>query len=167
MSLLPLSWKRSIRSLALLGGLWFTSPANAAPQTLHVTNNNATGAGSLFAAIVAADAGGPGTQTIVFDKGVTTINLTEHLPILDNNITIQGPLDRTVTINGQQITRVFYAYSGNIQINSVNIIQGNATGGTGGFSNTGGGAGGGGLVWRRPFREQSRKRHPAQRHVSR
>jgi len=149
MSLLPISWKRSIQSLAFVGGLWFTSNANAQNiQIQTVSNNNPSGPGSLFDAIDRADiAPRNGTiQVIEFDPRVTgTITLTKELPVLNNNIVIDGPTDRQITINGGNITRVFFAYLGTITIRNLNIVSGNALGGQGGNSQSGGGGGGGGL----------------------
>ena len=65
---------------------------NAAQAQFTVTNNNDSGAGSLRAAITAANGAG-GTSTITFSTGYTsgaTIVLSSELPTITSNVTING-----------------------------------------------------------------------------
>src|SRR5262245_19161055 len=118
MSFLPRSWQRSIRSLAAVGCLWFASSANAASLTFTVTNTNDSGAGSLRAAITGANAAGVGTQNINFAANVRgTISLLTPLPLLNNNININGPGNSLLTVSDNNTTRVFFADTGTISIN--------------------------------------------------
>ena len=90
------------------------SPATAG-TIFTVTNTNASGAGSLDAAIQGANAD-PVADTIVFDTsvfdGVTprTINLTSRLTVTEA-VDIVGPGENAVTISGGGTLQVFYFYT--------------------------------------------------------
>lgn len=140
---LPRSWMRSIRSLATVGCFWFANSADAA--TFTVTNVNDSGAGSLRDAITAANNAGAGTHNINFGAGAKgTISLATPLPVLANNININGPGAANLTVSGASTQRVFFADTGTIQISGLTIASGSATGGRGGDSVQAGGGGGGG-----------------------
>src|ERR671929_1202619 len=71
----------------------------AAAATLNVTTLNDSGAGSLRAAIAAANAT-PGADTITFQAGLTgTITLTSALQI-SQSVTIDGPGSSVLTLSG-------------------------------------------------------------------
>ncbi len=143
MWLLPRSWMRSIRSLAAVGCFYFASAAEAANFT--VTNTNDSGAGSLRDAIDSANAAGAGTHNINFAPAATgTIALSSPLPIIVNNVNINGPGASVLLVSGANTTRVFFADNGAIQISGLTVSSGNATGGAGGASILNGGGGGGG-----------------------
>ena len=64
-------------------------------QQLLVTNADDSGAGSLRAAVTAANANGPGLDDILFDPQVfgtpRAIFLQTPLPVIDSSLTINGP----------------------------------------------------------------------------
>jgi hypothetical protein len=67
-------------------------------QSLLVSNANDAGAGSLRAAITAANANGPELDDILFDPQVFSIPraifLQSPLPVIDSSLTINGPRER-------------------------------------------------------------------------
>jgi hypothetical protein len=75
------------------------------PSTLTVTNNLDSGAGSLRAEIAAAKRG----DTIVFAPNLDgqTITLTSGELLISRNLTITGPVDRKLTVSGNNASRVF------------------------------------------------------------
>src|ERR1700760_1488086 len=82
---------RRVLAAALLVGASLAF-ATAAQAQFTVTNSNDSGAGSLRAAITAANAAG-GTSTITFSTGYTagsTITLGSELPVIAANVTING-----------------------------------------------------------------------------
>jgi hypothetical protein len=82
---------RRVLVAALLAGASLALATTAQAQ-FTVTNSNDSGAGSLRAAITAADAAG-GTSTITFSTGYTagsTITLSSELPVITANVTING-----------------------------------------------------------------------------
>jgi hypothetical protein len=111
--------------------------------TCHVTRLGDFGAG--------ADAGGghsrgdlrfcinkantePGPDTILFSR-TGTIRLSSALPDIDDDLTIDGPGARLVTVDAQQKARVFKVNSGaTVEISGLTM-----RGGSQGGSNTGGG----------------------------
>src|SRR6202163_2047981 len=62
-------------------------PLSPVPSTITVTTPNDNGAGSLRDAISNASSG----DTINFDSGITTINLTSGGFSISKNLTINGP----------------------------------------------------------------------------
>jgi hypothetical protein len=84
--------------------LWTASPVRATLFTVSNTTNAA--AGSLRAAVLAANANA-GLDQIVFDAGVTgTISLANTISITDD-VTITGPGARVVTVSGANADRIF------------------------------------------------------------
>jgi len=141
MHLLPLSWRRSIRSLLAAG--CFLAGSSAYAADFLVANTNDDGTGSLRAAMDATNMAG-GTNSITFLPSVTgTIALASPLPIIQNNLAINGPGAAALTVSGANSTRVFFADVGTIRISDLTLANGTAQGGPGGFSNSGGGGGGG------------------------
>jgi len=91
-----------IVALAALLGAGISS-TNAAVFT--VTNVNDANAGSLRAAIIAAN-GAAGADEIVFQAGLTgTITLATTLPDITENVTINGPGPRLISITGSNARR--------------------------------------------------------------
>jgi uncharacterized protein with beta-barrel porin domain len=116
-----------------------TSPAHAGDAV--VTNTNASGAGSLSAAITTANSGG-GTITFAAGLAGQTISISgAALPAINANVTIDGSGAAGLTISGANTNRVFFVQSGTVAISNLTIAGGNATGGAGGSGGTGGGGG--------------------------
>src|SRR5262245_54674047 len=77
------------------------------PSTFTVTNLSDSGTGSLRAALTAANTA-PGADVIKFKAGLTgTIPLASELSVTDD-LTIDGPGARTVTVSGNHAVRVFH-----------------------------------------------------------
>jgi hypothetical protein len=111
-------------TLALLVGLLAVLPAAAVQAgTLTVTNGNDSGAGSLRQAILDASSG----DTITF-AGDTTILVTSQL-LIAKALTIDG-VGHRVTIDAQQLTRIFYVNSGSFTFNLKNLTVANGNAGT-------------------------------------
>lgn len=98
------------------------SASTAHAATLTVTNTGDTGGGSLREAIVAA---GPG-DVIEFSAGASgTISLNSPLPVLLEDITLQGPGAAVLTVSGSQAHRVFQIASGaTVSISGLTIANG-------------------------------------------
>lgn len=100
--------------------------ANAA--TFTVTNLNDSGAGSLRQAI--ADANSAATDDVVdFQAGLTgTITLTTGEIAITDDVDIDGPGAATITVSGNNASRVFYLYNPpeliNVRIAGLTITQG-------------------------------------------
>jgi len=146
-----------VASVALAGGCIALAPG--AQAQFVVTNTNDSGAGSLRAAITAADGnatnGTPiATQTITFQSGLTgTINLQSALPLIYTNLGIAG--NSGIVIDGGNANRGFFvsglATTGNgappavtVSISNIAIQNVLAQGGAGGTGGGGGGLGAGG-----------------------
>jgi len=101
--------------------------ANAA--TFNVTNLNDDLGGSLRQAIVDANTS-PGADVITFQSGLTgTITLTSGQLEITDSVDIQGPGASTITVSGNNSSRVFYLYNGSstidVRIAGLTITQGN------------------------------------------
>ena len=121
--------------------LWSTGADGA---DIVVTSNSNSGAGSLRQAILDAEAG----DRIFFDSALAgqTITLTEMLPLIDEDLTIDGSGAPELQIDGGGTNRVFFVQSGTVQISTLQITGASAEGGDGAGSALGGiGGGGGGL----------------------
>ncbi|MBT9511225.1 MAG: DUF4347 domain-containing protein, partial [Acidovorax sp.] len=113
--------------------------------TVTVTTNADNGAGSLRAALSAANAG----DTITFNSGMT-ITLTSGELTVINNLTIDGDLDNNgmadVTIDANYNNRVLSIAAGTVSLDGLVIQNGLVAGNGGGFGSLGGSSGmGGGL----------------------
>jgi hypothetical protein len=110
-------------------------------STLIVTNNWASGPGSLRDQIAAANSG----DTIQFDPSLSgqTIPLVGSQLVINKNLTIQGLTapDAPVTIDGQRRSRIFEVDGAqtNVTLSNLNLIDGNGLGGSA--------RGQGGAIW--------------------
>jgi hypothetical protein len=112
------------------------------PQaTDTVTTNADSGAGSLRAVIAAAAPG----DTITFSSALNgqTITLTSGEILINESLTITGPGASSLTISGNNSSRIFFINSGTVSISGLTIASGLAQGARGGNSNDSGGGGGG------------------------
>jgi hypothetical protein len=112
-----------------------------------VANLNAANAAELAVAIIAANASADPVNTITL---TADIDLSAGpLPILNPQAGTQLVIDGDGnTVDGGGVSRIFFAYSGTIQIQDVVLANGVAQGGDGGIaeaSGLAGGAGGGGM----------------------
>ena len=105
---------------------------------ITVVNNNDSGAGSLRAAIAAADSG----DTIVFSPGMSgsIITLASSL-ILSKGVTIDGSeVGQNVVVSGGGVTTVFDVTGSGVTLDNLAISNGKGLGATG-TSATGGNGG--------------------------
>jgi hypothetical protein len=121
---------------AIAAGMILLFSASAFASTYVVTTLADSGTGSLRAALAAANSG----DTIVFSPGLTgTITLASTL-MINQNVTIQGPGESSLTVSGANQVAVFVVSSAvtNGSISGLTIANGN-TGGEpgGGISNNG------------------------------
>lgn len=127
--------------LVLLVGL---GSAMAQDQVFSVTNANSIGSGSLWQAVMDANAASPtGSHTIQFASGLGPITPPRSL-FANANITFVG---NNSTISGDNVDRIFFVAGGTVEFQDLNLINGRAKGGAGGgggndFGNSGGGGGG-------------------------
>lgn len=130
------------------------------------TSSGGTGAGSLYAQIVASNAGGGG-DTIIIPTSITgPITLTQNLPVITKPVTICYSTSNLSCVSpGTQLTisgnntigsgngfRLFATYNASLTLQNLTLNQGLARGGNGatagGFSGGGGGGmGAGGAVY--------------------
>src|SRR5665213_1721961 len=103
-------------------------------SAVTVMNLNDSGAGSLRAALAAANSG----DTIMFAHGLHgTINLASELQIA-NSLTIDGPGANRIAVSGDNASRVFEVDAGfNVTINDLTISHGYAPNEGGGILNDG------------------------------
>ena len=105
--------------------------------TFSVDTLNDSGAGTLRAAIVSANAN-QGPDTIKFNAGLNgTIVLSSDLPQLTGDVDITGPGAEIITISGQSLYRPFFVSSGStVTLTGLTIANGQSSligsGGTGG-----------------------------------
>lgn len=111
--------------------------------TYSVTTNSSSGAGSLANALFEAFT--DPNAIINFNAGLGTITLDEPLPMIVNNLVINGNGN---TISGANDWRIFFvnAPGDSVQIEGLTLSHGLAQGGAGGDGG-GGGAGLGGAVF--------------------
>jgi hypothetical protein len=116
-----------IASAPLLGGLLFLAlPAPAMDLLVYSTANN--GPGSLRQAINDNNAIGGGNN-IIFSNIVTgTITLTSGELVISTNVTILGPGPQTLTVSGNDSTRVFNITGGTVAISDLTIANGRGAG---------------------------------------
>ncbi|MEW6211875.1 MAG: right-handed parallel beta-helix repeat-containing protein, partial [Acidobacteriota bacterium] len=132
-----------LRVLAVVGLavlLWATAnPWLVRAATFTVTNTDDNGPGSLRQAILDANAMA-GADTISFSV-TGTIMLMSALPIITDDLSIDGPGAASLTVSGNNAFRVFRIASGvPVTISDLTISNGSATDGLGGggILNTGG-----------------------------
>lgn len=105
------------------------SQADAA--TFNVTNLNDSGAGSLRQALIDANANA-GADVITFQSGLTgTITLTTGQLDVTDSVDIQGPGPATISVSGNDSSRVFYIYSPSateiaVDISGLTVTNGSA-----------------------------------------
>jgi hypothetical protein len=119
------------------------APATAAQAaTIAVTNGNDSGAGSLRAAVTAANPG----DTITIPA--LTVSLTSGQISIGKNLTITGAGARQTTISGTGQSRVFDVTAGAVSISAATITGGDGFDMPGGTAGAGGGilVGGGSLT---------------------
>src|SRR5574342_913452 len=113
-----------------LGLIMIHLPAPVAhASNVTVTNNSDSGAGSLRDAIAIANPG----DTIVFSLTLpTTITLSSQL-VITKNLTISGPGANSLTISGNNSTRVISATGATLNLSEFTVANGNASGDGGGI----------------------------------
>ena len=102
---------------------------NASPATFTVTNNLDAGAGSLRQALIDANSKA-GADFINFDPTIfnlpQTIALTSGHLTANGSVTIFGPGENLLTIDGVDLNRFLYTKSGTVVVNDLTVT--NATG---------------------------------------
>ena len=114
-----------------LVGLLGSSATHAAPAaTYTVTNTDPSGPGSLHQAILDANANA-GHDTI--DFGISgTIVLTGELPLIDDDLTISGPGADQLAVSGAGVYRVFHIkFGAAVTLTGVTVRDGSASDGGG------------------------------------
>jgi hypothetical protein len=103
------------------------------PSTFTVLNLNNSGAGSLRAAVVAANAS-LGADTIAFAGGLHgTITLTSGELAITDSVTIDGPGANSLSVSGNLSSRVFdIGNNATVAIDRLTIADGFINGGNGG-----------------------------------
>ena len=114
-----------------------------------VTNNNASGAGSLLQAITDLNtSGGAGsgadTNTISITAAAGTITLATDLPVVQKGVTISST--NGTTINGASLYRLFATFQSSLTLQNLVLTNGLAKGGTS-SGKGGGGLGAGGAAY--------------------
>ncbi len=123
-------------------------PSSARADNTFVVNSALDNGspGTLRWAIDQANAAGAGTQSITFSlPSGATITLSSSLPALNNgsgSIVVDGSGANNLTISGNNTSRVFFVYAGNVTISNLNVANGLAKGGNGGNNPLNGGDGG-------------------------
>lgn len=106
--------------------------ATASAATLVVANTSDSGEGSLRQAILNNLAMGGG-NTITFSNTVTgTITLTSGELLINTNVTITGPGQAVLSLNGNNVCRVFHMISGNVALSGLTITRGKTNNASGG-----------------------------------
>jgi hypothetical protein len=100
-------------------------------STFTVLNNLDSGAGSLRAAIAAANPAGG--DTIDFAPGLAgqTITLTSGELLLDRSLTINGPGADQLAVSGNNASGVFFITAGTVALSGLTITGGHASSGGG------------------------------------
>ncbi|MEZ6143185.1 MAG: autotransporter domain-containing protein [Zavarzinella sp.] len=144
---IPAPWRRSIIRCVTLAATFLAGNSLSAADFV-VTNTNNAGAGSLRDAILAANGAGAGSHQILINTS-GTINLSNALPGITNTVDIRGPGAGSLTVSGNNATRVFFvdAPNVNVGIHQLSVANGRATGGAGGTGGGGGGLGAGGGIF--------------------
>ena len=102
------------------------APARAATFTVSTLNDS--GAGSLRQAITDANASA-GADTIVFNAGLTgTITLASDFPNISDALTVAGPGEEALTIDGATLHRPFWVNLGvSFTLSDVTLMRGKST----------------------------------------
>lgn len=118
-------WLRKCATAVALLAVVPIHPAPASAATFTVTNLNDAGTGSLRQAIIDANTA-VGADTITFASGVTgTITLASHLPQIADNLTVTGPGQSVLTIDGVGRFRPFWVQQGkSLSISGLTLIRG-------------------------------------------
>lgn len=129
------SLEKVVTGSAVAAGLAVLAAPAADAATFTVTNTNDSGAGSLRDAIVTANTNA-GPDVITFAPTVTgTITLTSGQLYIGDSVDIQGPGAATLTVSGNNASRVFYIYNSDalidVTISGLTITQGTASFGAG------------------------------------
>jgi hypothetical protein len=102
------------------------------PSTFTVMNLHDSGAGSLRAAIVAANAN-PGADTIDFALGLHgAINLTSGELSITDSVAIKGPGENQLIVSGNNASRVFEIGAGTVAISGLTVSDGKEVAANGG-----------------------------------
>lgn len=122
----------------------FSFSASVHAATVMVTNVNDSGAGSLRQAVLDVQALPAGAHTIDFDptffntpRTITLAGSYIHLSLTGGfyDVSINGPGANLLTVNGNNLSRVFYVNSsGIIRISGMTVTGGRAAGGGGLYS---------------------------------
>ncbi|MFL5244964.1 MAG: hypothetical protein ACJ8FY_22915 [Gemmataceae bacterium] len=108
------------------------------PSTFKVTNGLDSGPGSLRQAVLDANAAA-GADTIVFNKSVHGITLTTGELAITDDVAIQGPGYRQLSISGNNTSRIFDITSGSVSLSGLTIAQGRADKNAANLQGVGGG----------------------------
>ncbi len=124
----------------LVMGLSLLSSPPSLDATVYVVSTTAdSGAGSLRNALQSVVS----NDVITFSSRLTgTINLLSPLPWINGNLTITGPVNNAIAINGNNAYQIFFINSGTVNMTHLVLENGLSTGGNGGSSLAGNGAGG-------------------------
>jgi autotransporter-associated beta strand protein len=135
--------RRASASTAICAAVGLALARQADGANYSVVTNSSSGTGSLAYALLQAQT--DPNAVINFSGGLGTITLVEPLPMIENNLVINGDGN---TISGANDWRIFFvnAPGNSVQINGLTLSNGLAQGGAGSFG-AGGGAGLGGAVF--------------------
>jgi parallel beta-helix repeat protein len=98
--------------ITVVGGTVFVGGQPASAATFTVTNLNESGPGSLFQAVLDANAAG-GADTIVFAPGLSgELDIGPTTLGVNDDLTIAGPGTTTLTLTNQDASDVIYLYGG-------------------------------------------------------
>jgi predicted outer membrane repeat protein len=122
--------KTSIYLMALMAVLVWGEFNYAMSAIFTVNNTNDSGAGSLRQAIIAANGNADLSNTINF-SATGTILLSSDLTAITKDLTITGPGELSLTINGNGLHRIFNIVSGTVSISGLTIFNGSVSDGTG------------------------------------
>jgi hypothetical protein len=112
----------AVRAIVIIS---FALATTATAVSIAVLNTNDSGAGSLRQAIT--DSNALGGNTVVFSNVTGTITLTSGELLITNSVTILGPTT-SLTVSGNNLTRVFRITAGAVTIVNLTISNGRATG---------------------------------------
>ncbi len=116
-SLLRRAWVAGLLVMAIVG-----APRLVLASTLTVVSNADSGSGTLRDAIVNSHAG----DTILFDEVqvVSPIVLTSGELLIDHDLIISGPTGVSLTLSGNNASRIFEIRSGTVSLSNLTISNG-------------------------------------------